>query len=164
MFICTVRVRPAPYSIVMTFAPCVMRLIVPSNTQSNRMLVIWQESRGFSDVGRLRSASAAARPAAVSVTGKSETENLEDNRGREQQDRNRDALTGRLDGAARDTLAPSAVSTSHAAHQPRRQHRQDRNAGRDREIDQSDLTRRPAINAHAHLVADPSQQVVRWRG
>ena len=53
----------------MTFALCVMRLIVPSNTQSNRMLVIWQESRGFSDVGRLRSASAAACPAAVNVTG-----------------------------------------------------------------------------------------------
>src|SRR5919108_1430271 len=71
MFICTVRVRPgeAPYSILMAFALCVMRLIAPSNTQSNRMLVIWQESRGFSDVGRLRSASAAARPAAVNVTG-----------------------------------------------------------------------------------------------
>ena len=46
-----------------------MRPIAPSNTQSNRMLVTWQESRGFSDVGRLRSTSAAACPAAVSVTG-----------------------------------------------------------------------------------------------
>src|SRR5262245_32218691 len=33
------------------------------------MLVGWQESRGFSDVGRLRSTSAAACPAAVNFTG-----------------------------------------------------------------------------------------------
>src|SRR6187455_2670103 len=65
----TVRVKPAPYSILMTVSLWVMRLIAPSNTQSNRMLVIWPESRGFSDVGRLRSASAAACPAAVNFTG-----------------------------------------------------------------------------------------------
>src|SRR5688500_14569210 len=71
MFICTVRVRPgeAPYSILIVFALCVMRLIVPSKTQSNRMLVIWQESRGSSDVGRFFSAAAAACPAAVNFTG-----------------------------------------------------------------------------------------------
>src|SRR5215510_11578061 len=69
MFICTLRVRPTPYSILMTLALCVMRPIAPSNTQSNRMLVGWQESRGFSDVGRLRSTAAAASPAAVNFTG-----------------------------------------------------------------------------------------------
>src|SRR4029453_11558551 len=65
----TVRGRPTPYSILKTVALCVIRLIAPSNTQSNRMLVTWQDSRGLSDVGRLRSASAAACPAAVSFTG-----------------------------------------------------------------------------------------------
>ena len=66
---CTVRVRPRPYSIVMTSSLCVMRLIVPSKTQSNSTLVIWQLKRGFRSGGRLRNASEAACPAAVSVTG-----------------------------------------------------------------------------------------------
>jgi hypothetical protein len=66
---CTVRVSPRPYSIVMTSSLCVMRLIVPSKTQSNSTLVIWQLRRGLRSGGKSRSASEAACPAAVSVTG-----------------------------------------------------------------------------------------------
>src|SRR4030095_9101098 len=69
MFIWIIRVRPTPYSILMTVALCVVRPIAPSNTQAKRMLVPGQESGGLSDVGRLRSASAAACPAAVNFTG-----------------------------------------------------------------------------------------------
>ena len=60
MFMWIVRLSPRPYSSVMASSAFVMRLIGPSNTQSNRTLVISQRARGLSSGGFARSASAAA--------------------------------------------------------------------------------------------------------
>ena len=57
----------------MTVALCVMRPIAPSNTQSNRMLVTWQESRGFSDVGEAIEEATGGTGAATRSPSEQET-------------------------------------------------------------------------------------------